>query len=350
MLSSNILNTQETKKNSNKVLTPRVDDILNDEVLQFKDVSFNEEEKERYIEKFIKTTSGKALRYNDVKSVHERIKRIPNLAEITSNSITLMITMHVLPYLEKFYQDEKNRSPYRQVLRTDLFHLFTALLILDGYNKIRIENIIAEGIPIFNVGGSSLTECILNYNMYLALGMASAGLSEIKEKDLSDASELKNSKLLPFKEFFCLEYDPNVHPDEEYFLTYKFGHEGSLLLSCKGQAGDYTFAFIHNVFLDYFSNLTLEVANDRRKVIAQFVEKTSGIEDALSPRSRDPIERVTPKYAERVPTTLPTMMSLPPVVSVVPNSFLNNTSTSKDQLHHAGDTPTSQLRRTTPFS
>lgn len=273
-----------TEKNSITILTPREDALINDEALYSKKPELDEEEIKNYIDTFIiKSVCAKNLDYKDVESILQRINSIPNLGEIIKQPIMLMITMHVLPYLEAFYKSQQNNL-YREVVKKDLLHIFTNLLITDMTDVIRIKN---NGL--LHIGRISIPEAILKYTCAIANLMNSfPDLLEIKEEELFKTSD---PKLTPYKKFFYNKYSPLIFRNEDDFHLLDLSRENCIFLQKTGQPGQQCYSFIHQEFLDYFATLLPQAINGRRKTIEMFM-KDYHIDTDLSPRAVQPIKYI----------------------------------------------------------
>ncbi len=265
------------------VITPRENDIINDEVLRSTKNDFNEEEIKTYLNTFIaNATSAKRLGYEDTDSMLRRIRLIPYLDEIIKQPIMLMITTHVLPYLEAFYKSTHQDNLSVEIVKKDLLHIFTNLLIKDMAHVIRLKN---NGL--LHIGRISIPEAIFKYSCTIARLMnSSAELLEIKEEELVETTDVK---LTPFKKFFYNKYNPLIFRNEEDFHLLSLSRENCIFLQKTGQPEQQHYSFIHPIFLDYFATLLPQSINGRRKKIELFMNDFHVGED-LSPQADQPIK------------------------------------------------------------
>lgn len=255
---------------------------------------FNEKSKKNYINQYLDKGMGLALNYENVDAVYRRIQAIPSLDDIVGLPIFLMMTMEILPYLERFYQQEKIMLSSENIQK-DLFHMYTHFVYRQAAAKIK------EKKGIVDVKGVTIYDCILTYSIKLARLMKETGLVEIKEnqlfasKDLfstdstseasSSVSNQSNtfSKLTfdqysGYKRCFSKKYDSYFFEDGDEFRIYKYGYQGcDFLHSCEIQ-GNVSYSFVHNKFLHYF--YTLPDNKVRRNKIQEFMDNNKPSTDA----------------------------------------------------------------------
>ncbi|ASQ46516.1 F-box protein [Legionella clemsonensis] len=256
------------------VKTTREKDILDDYALLSSKSEFTYDEVQEYIANFIKNShSAKELQYQDVLSVQSRISLIPNLEGVIKKPIMLMVTMHVLSYLELFYEDQPKNQFVSEIIQKDLFHFITCLMINDRADVIRLEN---NGL--LAVGRFSVSELILKYSVAVAQFMNKFKLTEIKEEEIL---KTQDEKLKPYKKFFCREYDSSIFKNEEDYKMITLGRKGCIFLDEQGKLGQSRYRFIDPTFLDYFAALTPQAISGRRNDIVLFVKNNPN--DLLQP-------------------------------------------------------------------
>lgn len=259
----------ESRNDKIAILTPREDDILNDQSYSIH-TELNSDETKAYINNFItNTVSGKKLGYTDADSVIQRIHAISNLSKITKQPIMLMITMHVLPYLEAFYKETSQKNIEIPVLKKDLLHLFTSLVIADMSHAVTLQNDLLD-----HVGRLTVSDILFKYTSELAKVMNTPpGISTIKEEEL-----LTNPHL---KKFFPT--DPSAYKNQEEYLLFSLGHHYGGFLRKQGETGHSRYTFLHPEFFDYFATLTPQSIRGRRSLIKDFI-KNNSLDIQLSPQ------------------------------------------------------------------
>lgn len=209
----------------------------------------------------------------------ERINSIPHLTDLIHKSIILMITMHDLPYLEEFYKHYRDILTI-EIVNRDLLHIFTNLLINDMAGVIRLKN---NGL--LHIGRFSMQEAIFNYICAIAkLINSSQTLPKIKEEEIFKTND---PKLLPYQKFFLRQYNPLIFKNEDNFRLLNLSRENCFFIQRTGEVENYSYSFIHQLFLDYFATLSLQSINGRRKTIEIFM-KDYHVGD-LSPQSLAPL-------------------------------------------------------------
>lgn len=231
---------------------------------------FNQKSKDSYIAAYIRDVEKENVTPEKVERIRQRIQAIDFLDDIISKPIMMSLTMRVLKYLERFYEQKKETKRTSDDVRRDLYDLYIFKLFARAKSKPGEKN----------PPDCSLIECYLLVAIDLCQTMheerdASILYHRVNPLLARRHANIKESNPAYFR-FFCDRFDPKVFESEDEFNTYRIGYQGLeelLIVRPQGQNAC-TYTLLHDTFIHHIRIISeTRLIEGRRKEIQAFIDR-----------------------------------------------------------------------------